>query len=305
MGNPKGNKDNKGENMDRKTRKCLDIKTQYAVEDLEQTILLAAYMQVYEVIMDYYGMKKNTDEGEEYTKLFGAFVRIESPIDGIDIFDNLSKAYGSGLITKSLIKDYADIVSTVMIPSVYCSCIMTKKVLNDINTEDSKVILKYLTDIFNGYYIGFRDDTPALPPSKANLINLNAKLSKVKKLYGKLWQDLIKDRMDLPEVEDITLAQSLVQSLYFNAKRVVDATTIGYLELDKTIKVLDSALRLMPEIYNRAAKKLSKSKYPLPPVKGKASTRKTTTKKTTAKKEPAKKTTAQKTTTKKATTKKK
>lgn len=323
--------------MDRKTKKRIDIKTQYAVEELEQTILMTAYMSVCDLILEYYAMKRDTDEKEKYVDLYNAFVRVEPPIDGIDTFHNLYRAYEKGLITKALIKDYVNIINTVMLPSVYSSCVMTRKVLKDINTEDSKVIIKYLTDIFNGYLMGLRNDLPASPASKETILYLNAKLNKVNDLHNELWCNLIKDRIDSPEVEDITLAQCLIRSLCCNAKRAVDATTVGYLESDKTEKVLNSALKLMQEIYDRTIKKLGTSNTPIfdtstcKPIKRKtsnvkkpttkeesakkelakkAATKKAPANKTTPKKEPAKKTTTKKTekkptTTKKTTTKKK
>lgn len=310
--------------MDRKTKKRIDIKTQYAVEELEQTILMTAYMSVCDLILEYYAMKKDTDEKEKYVDLYNAFVRVEPPIDGMDTFHNLYRAYEKGLITKALIKDYVNINTTVMLPSVYSSCVMTRKVLKDINTEDSRVIIKYLTDIFNGYLIGLRNDLPASPASKGTILYLNAKLNKVNDLHNELWCNLIKDRIDSPEVEDITLAQYLIRSLCINSKRAVDATTVGYLESDKTKKVLDNALKLMQEIYDRTIKKLGISQAPIfdattcEPIVGevpeekkepakkttteeKAPTKKPTTKKTTTKKTAAKKTT----TVKKTTTKKK
>lgn len=304
--------------MDRKTKKRIDIKTQYAVEELEQTILMTAYMSVCDLILEYYAMKKDTDEKEKYVDLYNAFVRVEPPIDGIDTFHNLYRAYEKGLITKALIKDYVNINTTVMLPSVYSSCVMTRKVLKDINTEDSRVIIKYLTDIFNGYLIGLRNDLPASPASKGTILYLNAKLNKVNDLHNELWCNLIKDRIDSPEVEDITLAQYLIRSLCVNSKRAVDATTVGYLESDKTKKVLDNALKLMQEIYDRTIKKLGISQAPIfdattcKPIVGevpeekkelakKAPTKKPTTKKTITKKTAAKKTT----TAKKITIKKK
>lgn len=321
--------------MDKNTKKRIDIKTQYAVEELEQTILMTAYLSVYDLVLDYYTMKKNTDEKEKYAELYNAFTRIIEPKDGIDIFHNLYRAYEKGLITKALIKDYVDIITTVMLPSVYTSCVMTRKVLKDINTEDSRVIIKYLSDIFNGYLIGLRNDLPASPASKGTSLYLNARLNKVYDLYNKLWCNLIKDRIDSPEVEIITLSQALIQSLYFNARRAVDATTIGYLESDKTGKVLDKASKLIQEIYDRTVKKLGTSSTPIvdastfKPIKRKtsdekkpttkkesakkelakkAATKKVPANKTTKKKEPAKKTTTKKTekkpTTKRTTTKK-
>lgn len=316
--------------MDRKTKKRIDIKTQYAVEDLEQTILMTAYMSVCDLIIEYYAMKRDTDEKEKYVDLYNAFVRVEPPIDGMDTFHNLYRAYEKGLITKALIKDYVNINTTVMLPSVYSSCVMTRKVLKDINTEDSRVIIKYLTDIFNGYLIGLRNDLPASPASKGTILYLNAKLNKVNDLHNELWCNLIKDRIDSPEVEDITLAQYLIRSLCVNSKRAVDATTVGYLESDKTEKVLDKALKLIQEIYDRAVKQLGTSKTPIvdastfKPIAGKTSnagkpttkkepvkkelekkaeTEKAPANKTTKKKEPAKKT-ARKKTEKKPTTKK-
>lgn len=317
--------------MDKNTKKHIDIKTQYAVEELEQTILMTAYLLVHDLVLDYYTMKKNTDEKEKYAELYNAFTRIIEPKDGIDTFHNLYRAYEKGLITKALIKDYVDIITTVMLPSVYISCVMTRKVLKDINTEDSRVIIKYLSDIFNGYLIGLRNDLPASPASKGTTLYLNARLNKVYNLYNKLWCNLIRDRIDSPEVEIITLAQALIQSLYFNVRRAADATVIGYLESDKTNKVLDKALKLIQEIYDRAVKKLGKSGTPIvdastfKPIAGKtsdakkpttkkepakkAATKKAPANKTTKKKEPAKKTTTKKTekkpTTNKTTTKKK
>lgn len=287
--------------MDRKTKKRIDIKTQYAVEDLEQTILMTAYMSVCDLIIEYYAMKRNTKEEEKYVDLYNAFVRVEPPIDGIDTFHNLYMAYEKGLITKTLIKDYVNIITAVMLPSVYSSCVMTRKVLYDINTEDSKVIIKYLSDIFNGYLIGLRDDLPASPASKGTILYLNSKLNKVNDLHNELWCNLIKDRIDSPEVEDITLAQCLIRSLCVNSKRAVDATTVGYLESDKTKKVLDSALKLMQEIYDRTIKKLGTSSTSIvdastfkPIAKKSSTTREEPAKKTTTKKEPAKKTTTKK-----------
>lgn len=317
--------------MDKNTKKRIDIKTQYAVEELEQTILMTAYLSVYDLVLDYYTVKKNTDEKEKYAELYNAFTRIIEPKDGIDTFHNLYRAYEKGLITKALIKDYVDIITTVMLPSVYTSCVMTRKVLKDINTEDSRVIIRYLTDIFNGYLIGLRNDLPASPASKGTSLYLNARLKKVYDSYNKLWCNLIKDRIDSPEVEIITLSQALIQSLYFNARRAVDATTIGYLDSDKTGKVLDKASKLIQEIYDRTVKKLGTSSTPIvdastfKPIKRKtsnvekpttkkesakkAATKKAPVNKTTKKKEPAKKTTTKKTekktTTKKTTTKKK
>lgn len=302
--------------MDRKTKKRIDIKTQYAVEDLEQTILMTAYMSVCDLILEYYAMKRDTDEKEKYTDLYNAFVRVEPPMDGIDTFNNLYRAYGKGLITKALIKDYVNIITTVMLPSVYSSCVMTRKVLKDINTEDSRVIIKYLTDIFNGYLIGLRNDLPASPASKGTILYLNAKLNKINDLHNELWCNLIKDRIDSPEVEDITLAQCLIRSLCCNAKRAVDATTVGYLESDKTEKVLNSVLKLMQEIYDRTIKKLGTSSTPIidattcKPIVGEVpEEKKEPAKKTTTKKEPAGKATTGKTTkkepVKKTTTKKK
>lgn len=307
--------------MDRKTKKRIDIKTQYAVEDLEQTILMTAYMSVCDLILEYYAVKRDTDEKEKYVDLYNAFVRVEPPIDGIDTFHNLYRAYEKGLITKALIKDYVNIINTVMLPSVYSSCVMTRKVLKDINTEDSKVIIKYLTDIFNGYLMGLRNDLPASPASKGTILYLNAKLNEVNDLHNELWCNLIKDRIDSPEVEDITLAQCLIRSLCVNSKRAVDATTVGYLESDKTKKVLDSALKLVQEIYDRTIKKLGTSSTPIvdastfKPIKRKTSNaKKLTTKEESAKKElakkaatkkvPANKTTEKKPTTKKTVTKK-
>lgn len=310
--------------MDRKTKKRIDIKTQYAVEDLEQTILMTAYMSVCDLILEYYAMKRDTDEKEKYVDLYNAFVRVEPPIDGMDTFHNLYRAYEKGLITKALIKDYVNINTTVMLPSVYSSCVMTRKVLKDINTEDSRVIIKYLTDIFNGYLIGLRNDLPASPASKGTILYLNAKLNKVNDLHNELWCNLIKDRIDSPEVEDITLAQYLIRSLCVNSKRAVDATTVGYLESDKTKKVLDNALKLMQEIYDRTIKKLGISQAPIfdvttckpivgevpeekkEPVKKTTTAEKAPTKKPTTKKTITKKTAAKKTTTaKKITIKKK
>ena len=310
--------------MDRKTKKRIDIKTQYAVEDLEQTILMTAYMSVCDLILEYYAMKRDTDEKEKYVDLYNAFVRVEPPIDGMDTFHNLYRAYEKGLITKALIKDYVNINTTVMLPSVYSSCVMTRKVLKDINTEDSRVIIKYLTDIFNGYLIGLRNDLPASPASKGTILYLNAKLNKVNDLHNELWCNLIKDRIDSPEVEDITLAQYLIRSLCVNSKRAVDATTVGYLESDKTKKVLNSALKLMQEIYDRTIKKLGISQAPIfdattckpivsevpeekkEPAKKTTTAEKAPTKKPTIKKTITKKTAAKKTTTaKKITIKKK
>lgn len=311
--------------MDRKTKKRIDIKTQYAVEDLEQTILMTAYMSVCDLILEYYAMKRNTKEEEKYVDLYNAFVRVEPPIDGIDTFHNLYMAYEKGLITKTLIKDYVNIITAVMLPSVYSSCVMTRKVLYDINTEDSKVIIKYLSDIFNGYLMGLRNDLPASSPSKGTILYLNAILNKVNDLHNELWCNLIKDRIDSPEVGDITLAQCLIRSLCVNSKRAVDATTVGYLESDKTEKVLDSALKLMKEIYDRTAKKLGITQAPIidtvtcKPIENEAprenktakkepakkpTTKEPTTKKTTTKKEPAKKTTTKKTAAKKTSTNK-
>lgn len=288
--------------MDRKTKKRIDIKTQYAVEELEQTVLMTAYMSVCDLILEYYAMKRDTDEKEKYVDLYNAFIRVEPPIDGMDTFHNLYIAYEKGLITKALIKDYVNINTTVMLPSVYSSCVMTRKVLKDINTEYSRVIIKYLTDIFNGYLIGLRNDLPASPASKGTILYLNAKLNKVNDLHNELWCNLIKDRIDSPEVEDITLAQYLIRSLCVNSKRAVDATTVGYLESDKTKKVLDNALKLMQEIYDRTIKKLGISQAPIfdattcKPIVGEVPEEK---------KEPAKKTTtAEKAPTKKPTTKK-
>lgn len=306
--------------MDRKTKKRIDTKTQYAVEELEQTILMTAYMSVCDLILEYYAMKKDTDEKEKYVDLYNAFVRVEPPIDGMDTFNNLYIAYEKGLITKALIKDYVNINTTVMLPSVYSSCVMTRKVLKDINTEDSRVIIKYLTDIFNGYLIGLRNDLPASPASKGTILYLNAKLNKVNDLHNELWCNLIKDRIDSPEVEDITLAQYLIRSLCVNSKRAVDATTVGYLESDKTKKVLDNALKLMQEIYDRTIKKLGISQAPIfdattckpivgevpeekkEPVKKTTTAEKAPTKKPTIKKTTTKKTAAKKTTTSKKTT---
>lgn len=297
--------------MDRKTKKRIDIKTQYAVEELEQTILMTAYMSVCDLILEYYAMKKDTDEKEKYVDLYNAFVRVEPPIDGMDTFHNLYIAYEKGLITKALIKDYVNINTTVMLPSVYSSCVMTRKVLKDINTEDSRVIIKYLTDIFNGYLIGLRNDLPASPASKGTILYLNAKLNKVNDLHNELWCNLIKDRIDSPEVGDITLAQYLIRSLCVNSKRAVDATTVGYLESDKTKKVLDNALKLMQEIYDRTIKKLGISHAPIfdattcKPIVGEVpEEKKEPAKKTTTKKEPARKSTTKKTTTKKEPVKK-
>lgn len=303
--------------MDKKTKKRIDIRTQYAVEELEQTVLMTAYMSVCDLILEYYAMKRDTDEKEKYVDLYNAFVRVEPPIDGMDTFHNLYRAYEKGLITKALIKDYVNINTTVMLPSVYSSCVMTRKVLKDINTEDSRVIIKYLTDIFNGYLIGLRDDLPASPASKGTILYLNSKLNKVNDLHNELWCNLIKDRIDSPEVEDITLAQCLIRSLCVNSKRAVDATTVGYLESDKTEKVLDSALKLMQEIYNRTFKKLGISQTliidsatckpivsEVPEEKKEPAKKTTTTKKTTTKKEPAKKTTIKKTVAKKTSTNK-
>lgn len=298
--------------MDRKTKKRIDIKTQYAVEDLEQTILMTAYMSVCDLILEYYAMKIDTEEKEKYVDLYNAFVRVEPPIDGMDTFHNLYRAYEKGLITKALIKDYVNINTTVMLPSVYSSCVMTRKVLKDINTEDSRVIIKYLTDIFNGYLIGLRNDLPASPASKGTILYLNAKLNKVNDLHNELWCNLIKDRIDSPEVEDITLAQCLIRSLCVNSKRAVDATTVGYLESDKTKKVLDNALKLMQEIYDRTIKKLGISQAPIfdattcKPIVGEVPEEKKelAKKTTTAEKAPTKKPTTKKTITKKTAAKK-
>lgn len=244
--------------MNKKIKNRLSIKTKYAKQNLQQIVLLQGYMLVYELIADYCRIKQYTDENEKYTKILDAFVRIEAPTCGIDLFSNLLTAYERGLITQAQIKKYLDTNSIVMVPSIYCSCVMTKKELKDAKTEDEKIIFQYLTEVFNGELIGFREDLPALPPSKVDLLSLNAKMNMVKKLYNEFWESLVKNRIDLHEVEDITLAQVLIQTLYLNSKRAVDVTTVGYLELDKTKEVLDNAIKLMHEIYNRTNKKISK-----------------------------------------------